>query len=90
MLKTELIKETPVYYYEGCCPEFGQEIRLFAHDLKIANVGDQWECDDQDCYPNRTKEWIVSVKVIYKDEHGVVLLERVDNNDPTLIWVELH
>ena len=90
MLKTELIKETPVYNYEGCCSEFGQFIRLYADDLRHANVGDCWLCEDQDKYPNRTREWEVLTKLVYKDEHGVALLERVDNNDPTLIWVELH
>ena len=39
-MKTNLIKETPVYHYEGCCPEFGQSICLYADDLKIASIGD--------------------------------------------------
>ena len=88
-MKTNLIKETPVYNYEGCCPEFGQEIRLFADDIKNASIGDSWSCDDQDCYPNRTQVWTVSVTVIYKDEYGVALIERIDN-EPQLMWVELH
>ena len=88
-MKTNLIKETPVYHYEGCCPEFGQSICLYADDLKIANVGETWSCDDQDRYPNRTQVWTVSVRIVYKDEHGVALLERNDD-EPRLLWVELH
>lgn len=88
-MKTGLVKERPLYCYVGCCPEFGQLIRLYADDLKRANVGDQWECTDQDKFPNRTKEWDVSVRVIYKDEYGVALLERNDD-EPIIIWVELH
>ena len=88
-MKTNLIKETPVYHYEGCCPEFGQSICLYADDLKIASIGDTCSCEDQDKYPNRSREWEVSVTVIYKDEYGVALLERNDN-EPRLLWVELH
>ena len=88
-MKTNLIKETPVYHYEGCCPEFGQGIRLFADDIKNASIGDSWSCDDQDYYPNRTQVWTVSVTVIYKDEYGAALIERIDN-EPQLLWVELH
>ena len=88
-MKTNLIKETPVYHYEGCCPEFGQSICLYSDDLKIANIGETWSCDDQDRYPNRTQVWTVSVRIVYKDEHGVALLERNDD-EPRLLWVELH
>ena len=88
-MKTNLIKETPVYHYEGCCPEFGQSICLYADDLKCANIGDTWSCEDQDKYPNRSNEWEVSVAVIYKDERGIALLERIDD-EPELFWVELH
>ena len=88
-MKTNLIKETPVYHYEGCCPEFGQSICLYADDLKIASIGDTWSCEDQDKYPNRSREWEVSVTVIYKDERGIALLERIDD-EPQLLWVELH
>ena len=88
-MKTNLIKETPVYHYEGCCPEFGQSICLYADDLKIASIGDTWSCEDQDKYPNRSREWEVSVTVIYKAECGIALLERIDD-EPELFWVELH
>ena len=88
-MKTNLIKETPVYHYEGCCPEFGQSICLYADDLKCANIGDTWSCEDQDKYPNRSREWEVSVTIIYKNEYGVALLEQNDN-EPELLWVELH
>ena len=88
-MKTNLIKETPVYHYEGCCAEFGQSICLYADDLKCANIGDTWSCEDQDKYPNRSREWEVSVTVIYKDERGIALLERIDD-EPELFWVELH
>ena len=88
-MKTNLIKETPVYHYEGCCPEFGQGICLYADDLKCANIGNTWSCEDQDKYPNRSREWEVSVTVIYKDERGIALLERIDD-EPELFWVELH
>ena len=88
-MEIELFKETPVYHYEGCCPEFGQSICLYADDLKIASIGDTWSCEDQDKYPNRSREWEVSVRIVYKDEYGVALLERNDN-EPRLLWVELH
>ena len=88
-MKIELVKEEPLYHYIGCCPEYGQEILLFANDLKNASIGDEWSCSDQDVFPNRQYEWDVTVKVIYKDERGVALLERNDN-EPRLLWVELH
>ena len=88
-MKTNLSKGAPVYNYEGCCPEFGQSICLYADDLKCANIGDTWSCEDQDKYPNRSREWEVSVRIVYKDEYGVALLERNDN-EPRLLWVELH
>lgn len=88
-MKMELIEERPVYNYVGCCPEYGQEIKLFADDIKNASIGDEWSCSDQDRFPNRQYEWEVTVKVIYKDEYGAALLERNDN-EPRLLWVELH
>ena len=88
-MKMDLFEEKPVYLYTGCCPEYGQKIRLYADDVRNANIGDEWSCSDQDRYPNRQYEWDVTVKVVYKDEYGVALLER-DRNYPKLIWIELH
>ena len=88
-MKMELVKEEPLYHYTGCCPEYGQEILLYADDIRNANIGDTWSCEDQDRFPNRQYEWDVTVKVVYKDEYGVALLER-DRNYPKLIWIELH
>lgn len=91
------IEEEPLFEYEGCCPEFGQSIRLYAADLIAAKVGDSWSCEDQDCYPNREHEWWVTVTVVYADEDGVLL--KVKNEEPAcygreprieLMWVTVY
>ena len=88
-MRMELVKEEPLYHYTGCCPEYGQEILLYADDIRNANIGDTWSCSDQDRFPNRQYEWDVTVKIVYKDESGAAILER-NRNYPKLIWVELH
>ena len=87
-MNATIIKEEPIFELMGCCPEFDQFIKLYRKDLENANVGDSWHCEDQDCYPNRTRDWIDSVTVVYKDENGVCL--RVDEDgDISICWIEL-
>ena len=91
------IEEKPLFKHEGCCPEFGQSICLYAADLIAAKVGDKWSCSDQDRYPNREHEWWVTVTVVYTDEDGVLL--KVKNEEPAcygheprivLLWMTVH
>lgn len=65
----KVIYESPVYYYGGCCPEFGQEISIYADVLKEAEIGTEWSCEDQDRYPNRTKEWMVCVRKVFEADN---------------------
>ena len=91
-METKIIREEPLFYYGGCCPEFGQVIRLYRKFLAKAEVGDTWSCEDQDRYPNRTETWSVDVVVVYKDGDGILL--KFHDTNPRhekieLIWVEL-
>ena len=92
-METRIIKEQPLFYHGGCCPEFGQEIELYHKDLAKAKVGDAWGCEDQDRLPNRTECWSVDIIVVYKDDDGILIKfhdtyprdEKIE-----LIWVELN
>lgn len=92
-MKANVITEEPVFYYRGCCPQFGQEIALYSADLHNSNVGDKWVCEDQDQFPNRQHCWDVCVTVVYKDANGVALVTHSMeiNGDPdTITWIQLH
>lgn len=97
-MNIDYIAEEPLFEYEGCCPEYGQYIGLYANDLRAAKVGDSWSCTDQDCYPNRQHEWWVTVTVVYKDADGVLL--KVHDDGPAcccdgepeirLVWITVR
>lgn len=90
-MKCEVLRENPIYYYGGCCPEFGQKIALYSKDLHNAEIGDSWSCEDQNCYPNRTNEWTVTVTVVYKNEDGLALVTTFSNGENSeIVWVDLH
>ena len=97
-MKTTTIKENPILTVRK--PYDGDDLEIFAADLKSAEVGKVWETENQDCYPNRTTVWTESFTVVYKDENGVAVLYRSEeagdgfnyyqSEDVKLIWVELH
>ncbi|MGN1120641.1 MAG: hypothetical protein ACI4Q4_09805 [Oscillospiraceae bacterium] len=75
-------------------PYDGDDLMIYAADLKAAEVGKSWETETQDQYPNRTETWVESFTVVYKDNHGVAVLHRREYcnepDDVMLVWVELH
>ena len=90
-MNIEHITESPLYEYRGCCPEFGQEITLYAADLRAAEVGTSWRIEDQDRYPNREEVWDVKTTLVYKDEDGVLLKEHESREGTTtLFWIDLY
>lgn len=97
--KMSVVQEQPVFYCSGECPQFGQEIKIYADDLKKAPIGTEWKCEDQDRYPNASMYWNIYVKKVFEDEHGCLLIKRDDYYEtyrgqgayyelPELIWVE--
>ena len=66
--------EQPVYNFRGCCPDFGQKIVLYANDLRRAEDGHIWSCEDQDQYPNRQHNWTVEVQIVFKSDEGALLI----------------
>lgn len=96
-MKTRTIKEEPILTVRK--PYYGDDLEIFAADLKVAEVGKKWETENQDCYPNRTCMWNESFTVVYKDEKGVAVLYRSEEaksfnyyqqETEEIIWVELH
>lgn len=87
-MNVTIIKEEPLFKFEGCCPEYGQIIELYGDDLYDCKVGDSWSCEDQDCYPNRNEVWGVIVTVIFRDEKGVLLRFEHDNIQTSLHYIE--
>ena len=84
------IEEEPIYGYYGCCPEFGQCIEIFANDLRNANVGAKWTCEDQDRYPNRERNWEVEVKLVFRDDKGCLLIRHgEDDRLEEMVWIDL-
>ena len=76
----------------------GDDLKIYAADLKAASVGQKWETENQDRYPNRTCVWCESFTVVYKDANGVAVLYRCEEatgldyyqpEETELIWVEL-
>ncbi len=97
-MKTKIIKEQPILTVRK--PYDGDDLEIFAADLKTAEVGKRWVTENQNCYPNRDATWDESFTVIYKDEHGVCVLYRCEEagdgfnyyqpEEIELIWVELN
>ena len=83
-----IIKEEPLFKFEGCHPEHGQIIELYGDDLYDCKVGDSWSCMDQGCHPDRNEAWGVLVTVIFKDEKGVLLRFEHDNMQTSLHYIE--
>lgn len=95
-MEVRTITEQPLLGIEK--PYEGDDLKIYAADLKAAEVGQKWETENQDRYPNRTCVWTESFTVVYKDENGVAVLYRCEeasgNNyyqpeETELIWVEL-
>lgn len=88
-MKTNVKVEQPIYTVYTTYDE--NSLFLYVKDLKRANVGKKWIVEDQDCYPNASQFWDVTVTVVYKNDKGVALLKQTNNADDTeLTWVELH
>lgn len=90
-MNTKTICEAPIFHMQHPCDDC--DLLIYASDLKKAEVGTVFSAENQDRYPNRTCTWTESWTVVYKDEHGVAVLYRSDENDipeVELIWVELH
>lgn len=94
-MKTKIVKEQPLYAYYGYCADYDwgacQRIELYRKDLEAAKLGDKWGCEDQDCYPNRTRDWTVTAEVVYRTDRNVYLhcYDSIGDYDE-LIAVELE
>ena len=95
-METRTITEQPLLWVEK--PYEGDDLKIYAADLKAAEVGTKWETENQDRYPNSTCVWAESFTVVYKDANGVAVLYRCEEacgldyyhaEETELIWVEL-
>ena len=95
-MQTRTIIEQPLLTVTK--PYDGDDLKIYAADLKAAEVGKAWTTENQDRYPNSTCVWTESFTVVYKDEHGVAVLYRCEEasgldyyqpEETELIWVEL-
>ena len=95
-MNTRTIAEQPMLGIEK--PYEGDDLKIYAADLKAAEVGTKWETQNQDRYPNSTCVWCESFTIIYKDENGVAVLYRCEEacgldyyhpEQTELIWIEL-
>ena len=90
-MKTNTIKESNVYESEG----YLGTIKLSSRQLRENGVGSEWGMYDANASSNADVRWKTVVKLVYKDEHGVALLERTEYEtgeepDSKLTWVELR
>lgn len=85
-MEVKINREQPVYEFEGCCPEYGQKIVIYANDIRKAEVGKRWSCEDQDQYPNRERCWDVEVELVYKNTEGALLITT--DREPEVCWHE--
>jgi len=98
-METKVIVEKPLFTlttenYDDC-----GMLRVYASDLKNADVGDSFvPYTNSNCGRGVDEE---SLEVVYKSDSGVAVLYRhygtTDSpnpvewsNDPELIWVEIH
>ena len=95
-MNTRTITEQPLLGIEK--PYEGDDLKIYAADLKAAEVGTKWETQNQDRYPNSTCVWCESFTVVYKDANGVAVLYRCEEacgldyyhpEQTELIWIEL-
>ena len=98
-MKTEVIVEQPIFNLETSDWDGSGELKVYAADLKKAKVGDTFvPYADTNCGRAVDTEMI---EVVYKSDNGVAVLYRhygttdspnpVDwEDEPKLIWVELH
>ena len=94
-METNVIKEKPIFELFAYNAD-GEErrINVFACDLKTAEVGRKWEAYVGACYRSEEE----SIEIVYKNDSGVAVLHRtfgMDNaedyeDEPELVWVELH
>lgn len=96
-METRTITEQPLLCVEK--PYEGDDLKIYAADLKAAEVGTKWKTENQDRYPNSTCVWVESFTVVYKDGDGVAVLYRCEEacgldyyhaEETELIWVELE
>ena len=96
-MKTRTIVEAPLFAVRK--PYDGEDLEIYAADLKSAEVGAKWVTTNQDCYPNRTCDWEESFEVVYKNDLGVAILYHCEeatscdyhhDEEVELIWVALH
>lgn len=93
-MEAEVRYEQPLYNFEGTFtdPDTGHGIlRLYAADLREVPVGHMWTVNDQDRYPNGQMYWTNTVKKVYEDLHGVLLIEcDGETGKVRAIWCELN
>lgn len=97
-METRTIIEEPIFAVRK--PYDGEDLEIYAADLKSAEVGTKWVTTNQDCYPNRTCEWEERFEVVYKNDLGVAVLYHCEEagdgfnyyqpEEIEIIWVELH
>ena len=95
-MNTRTITEQPLLCVEK--PYEGDDLKIYAADLRAAEVGTKWETQNQDRYPNSTAVWNESFEVVYKNDNGVAVLYRCEEasgldyyhaEETELIWAEL-
>lgn len=86
-MNVKVIKEGPLYRFEGYCDFEETGIELFASDLRNAEIGDMWTCWDSD----EGEKWKVTVKIVYKDDTGCSLI-RINDGVGAVesMWIEIH
>ena len=60
-METRTITEQPLLGIEK--PYEGGDLKIYAADLKAAEVGTKWETENQDRYPNSTP-WFFHCKIL--------------------------
>ena len=96
--EAEILEEKPVFSVYGLCAnmfddDYEFRLEIYPDDLRAANIGRKWYCLDQDRYPNRTKEWYITVTLVYINEtkHTYYLHVDEDGHSPDrLVIVKLR
>ena len=96
-MKTSGIQEIPIFSVVK--PYDDDDMRIYASDLKAADVGKEWKTQNQACCSDHLCTWTETFKVVYKDDDGVAVLYRCDmvqgrdyyhDDHIELVWVDLH